>query len=75
MIALVKAVIEQSQFLNEQYKFKAKQDFKNWQQKGGEMLKEIEKDPETAHTLNEITEHIENAVHEVRKALNLKLSE
>lgn len=75
LVALVKAVNEQSNFLNKEFKFRQKQEFINWQNAGIRIIKELENNPAIAHTLNVITEDVENSIHKTRKELNLIYNE
>jgi hypothetical protein len=70
LIATVKTALEQSQFLNGHFKFQQKKAFKTWQQIGFRLIISIERDPALAHTLNVITEDVENEIHELRNGFD-----
>jgi hypothetical protein len=65
--ALFRATSEQTNFFNQRFSGKPKKEFKNWQNKGEKVIANlgIEQDK----VINELTESIENVVHEFRKQL------
>lgn len=73
MIALFNAVVEQTNFLTNEYKREPKRAFKQWQSLGFRLQEKLlshydEKDEEF---LEAMTEGIENVIHEYRKYLEL----
>lgn len=67
LIALFRATVQQMSMLIGRTKYEAKMIFNRWQKEGDRMVKLVEKhsDPKK---LEAVTEIIENAVHEIRKA-------
>jgi ribosomal protein L4 len=68
--ALSKTLLEESAFLQEEFSFKAKRDFLNWQNMGERIVKGFEQTKESAEVLEKVTVRMENLIHEVRKELN-----
>lgn len=66
LIALFRATVEQTNYLNGQTQREAKLIFKRWQREGYRLLDLIEKNSDE-DALEEITETIENAIHKLRK--------
>jgi hypothetical protein len=66
LIATVKTALEQSYFLIDHFKLQQKKAFKTWQDIGFRLIDSIERDPALAHTLNIITEDVENEIHLLR---------
>ena len=66
LIALFKATMEQTSQLNGQTEREAKLIFNKWQKQGLRLLKLIE-DLSDHERLEEITEVIENSIHELRR--------
>lgn len=68
-IALIKAVVEQSTTLTNEYKLKLKQDFNIWQKQGFKIIEELEKQNKLNEDyINNITDIYHNINLEIRKA-------
>lgn len=68
-IALIKAVVEQSTTLTNEYKQKLKQDFNIWQKQGFKIIEELEKQNKLNEDyINNITDIYHNINLEIRKA-------
>lgn len=68
-IALIKAVVEQSTILTNEYKQKLKQDFNIWQKQGFKIIEELEKQNKLNEDyINKITDIYHNINLEIRKA-------
>ena len=67
LIALFKATIEQTSQLNGQTEREAKMIFNKWQKQGLRLLKIIEELGDEEQ-LEDLTEVIENSIHELRKS-------
>jgi hypothetical protein len=72
-IALIKAVVEQSTTLTNEYKQKLKQDFNIWQKQGFKIIEELEKQNKLNEDyVNNITDIYHNINLEIRKANDTK---
>ena len=70
MLALMKATIEQSEYLRGQLKQKPKQVFNNWSNLGNMLLDELEKkNIANEDYLNELTDVIHDVMDTIRKEL------
>jgi len=70
MLALMKATIEQSEYLRGQLKQKPKQVFNNWSNLGNMLLEELEKkNIANEDYLNELTDVIHDVMATIRKEL------
>ena len=70
MLALMKATIEQSEYLRGQLKQKPKQVFNNWSNLGNTLLEELEKkNIANEDYLNELTDVIHDVMATIRKEL------
>ena len=68
-IALIKAVVEQSTILTNEYKQKLKQDFNIWQKQGFKIIEELEKQNKLNEDyINNLTDIYHNINIEIRKA-------
>jgi hypothetical protein len=68
-IALIKAVVEQSTILTNEYKQKLKQDFNIWQKQGFKIIEELEKQNKLNEDyINNVTDIYHNINIEIRKA-------
>ena len=71
MLALMKATIEQSEYLRGELKQKPKQVFNNWSKLGSSLLNELEKrNIANEDYLESITDVIHNIIHGMRKEMN-----
>jgi len=71
MLALLKATIEQSEFLRGELKQRPKQVFNTWSKLGHSLLSELEKkNIANEDYLNELTDVIHNVMHEIRKKID-----
>ena len=71
MLALLKATIEQSEFLRGELKQRPKQVFNTWSKLGHSLLSELEKkNIANEDYLNELTDVIHNVMHEIRKRVD-----
>ena len=71
MLALLKATIEQSEFLRGELKQRPKQVFNTWSKLGHSLLSELEKkNIANEDYLNELTDVIHNVMHEIRKKVD-----
>lgn len=66
LIALFKATCEQQSMLTGKTKREAKMIFNRWVKEGDKLLKLIENSSDIEY-LEEITQTIENSIHEIRK--------
>jgi DNA-directed RNA polymerase subunit F len=65
-IALIKAVVEQSTTLTNEYKQKLKQDFNIWQKQGFKIIEELEKQ-------NKLNEDYVNNITDIYHNINLEI--
>jgi hypothetical protein len=71
MLALLKATIEQSEFLRGELRQRPKQVFNTWSKLGHSLLSELEKkNIANEDYLNELTDVIHNVMHEIRKRVD-----
>jgi len=71
MLALLKATIEQSEFLRGELRQRPKQVFNTWSKLGHSLLSELEKkNIANEDYLNELTDVIHNVMHEIRKKVD-----
>lgn len=71
MLALLKATIEQSEFLRGELRQRPKQVFNTWSKLGHSLLSELEKkNIANEDYLNELTDVIHNIMHEIRKKVD-----
>ena len=71
LIALFKATQEQTSHLNGKTRHEAKVIFKKWQRQGELLLRIIERIGDD-EKLEEITSHIEDSIHVLRKEIEIK---
>lgn len=71
MLALLKATMEQSEFLRGELRQRPKQVFNTWSKLGHSLLSELEKkNIANEDYLNELTDVIHNVMHEIRKRVD-----
>ena len=71
MLALLKATIEQSEFLRGELRQRPKQVFNTWSKLGHSLLSKLEKkNIANEDYLNELTDVIHNVMHEIRKRVD-----
>lgn len=71
MLALLKATIEQSEFLRGELRQRPKRVFNTWSKLGHSLLSELEKkNIANEDYLNELTDVIHNVMHEIRKRVD-----